>query len=267
MFVRKAAVAGMFYPGDTDELQTYLNSVIAKNPAVEPKEVIVPHAGYAYSGFVAAKAYSILKNFDTYIILAPNHTGLGKEISVFKGVYEMPFGDVETDDEIADSILSISGYAEEDYYAHLQEHSVEVQLPFIDFISDSSYKIIPIVVGTHNRNKLRDLGYAVSNAIMESLKKVLIVVSSDMNHYENRETTLKKDALAIGKILELDEEGFFDVVESYDISMCGAVCAYSALIAAKELNAKKARLIEHKTSGDVNGDYSQVVGYASIVIE
>ena len=267
MWIRKPAVAGMFYPLDKNELEAYIKSVVVRNPSIEPKAVIVPHAGYIYSGHVAAKVYSILKSFDTYIILAPNHTGLGEEISVFEGVCEMSYGSVYTDNETADLILQKSRYAKKDYHAHIQEHSIEVQLPFVDFISDDSYKIIPIVVGTHNRNKLRGLGYAISNAIRESSKKVLIVVSSDMNHYENQETTLKKDALAVEQILKLNEEAFFDTVESYDISMCGAACAYSALVAAKELGAEKAELLEHRTSGEINGDYSQVVGYASIVIE
>ncbi len=266
MVVRKPAVAGAFYPADVGELERYLRSVITPVARkVKPKAIIVPHAGYVYSGHVAAKAYSVIEPFETYIILGPNHTGWGEEISVFSGVYQMPFGDIETDDELAQVIVN-SSTAQFDYYAHLQEHSIEVQLPFIDYITDKPYRIVPIVIGTHNRSKLRILGLAMAKAIMESSRDTLIVVSSDMNHYENQETTMKKDTLAIEAILELNEEKLLDVVEQYSISMCGAAGSYAAIVAAKELGASEAVLVEHKTSGDVSGDYSQVVGYASLII-
>ncbi len=268
MVVRKPAVAGAFYPGDIEELKRYLDSVLGKETIkIKPKAVIVPHAGYIYSGHVAAKVYDLLEPFETYIILGPNHTGWGEEISVFSGVYQMPFGDVETDDELARIIVDNST-ARFDYYAHLQEHSIEVQLPFVDYISlGKPYRIVPIVVGTHNRKKLRMLGHAMAKAVYESHRDVLIVVSSDMNHYESQEITLKKDEIAIEAILRLDEEKLMDVVEAHNISMCGAAGSYAAIVAAKELGATEAHLVDHRTSGDVNGDYSQVVGYASLVIE
>ncbi len=267
MFVRKPAVAGAFYPADAQGLKSYLDGImIVEKSKIKPKAIIVPHAGYVYSGYVAAKAYSMIDSFDTYVVIGPNHTGLGEEISVFSGAYDMPFGTVETDDVIGNILLEYSD-AKFDYYAHLQEHSIEVQLPFIEYISNKPYKIVPIVIGTHNRKKLHALGLAISKAIKESQKDVLIVVSSDMNHYENQQTTLEKDRLAIDKILELDEEALFDNVEQYDISMCGVAGAYSAIIASKQLGATNALLVEHKTSGDVNKDYNQVVGYASIIIE
>lgn len=267
MFVRKPAVSGAFYPSDLKSLNSYLDSVIAvEKNKIKPKAIIVPHAGYVYSGYVAAKAYSMLDSFDTYIIIGPNHTGLGEEIAVFSGAYDMPFGAVETDDDIGNALLKYSD-AQYDYYAHLQEHSIEVQLPFIEHISNKPYKIVPIVIGIHDRKKLQALGLAISKAVKESKKDVLIVVSSDMNHYEDQRTTLEKDRVAIDKILKLDEESLFDSVERYDISMCGVAGAYSAIVASKQLGATSALLVEHKTSGDVNKDYTQVVGYASIIIE
>ncbi len=268
MFVREAVVAGAFYPLPYSQTKQYLDSVIAyTDKKISPYSIIVPHAGYVYSGHIAAKAYGMIKDFDAYIILGPNHTGLGEEISIFKGVYRMPFGDVYSDDELIQDILSFSEFAKEDYFAHIQEHSIEVQLPFIDYISNKPYKIVPIVVGTHSRYKLKELGIALANAINNIQKDVLIVVSSDMNHYENEDITNKKDMMAIDKILQLDEDGLLDVVEKNNISMCGVACAYCSIVASKRLGAQKASLIEHKTSGNVNGDYSQVVGYASLAIE
>ncbi len=267
MIVRKPVVAGTFYPLDKYDIDSYLNSVmIDVKHKKSPKAIIVPHAGYIFSASVAASAYSLLESFDTYIILGPNHTGLGKEISVFNGVYDMPFGKVNADEEICSLIVEHSS-AEFDEYAHIQEHSIEVQLPFIDYISKNKYSIVPVVVATGNRKKLTSLANAIYNAVKLSDKKILIVVSSDMNHYEDQKTTLQKDDMAIREILNLDEESLLDTVLENDISMCGIAPAYCAIKAAKLLNASKGELIEHKTSGEVNGDYSQVVGYASILIE
>ncbi len=268
MLIRKPVVAGMFYPEQDIDIEHYLNEVMEDvAQKIKPKSIIVPHAGYVYSGSIAAKAYSLIRDFDTYIILGPNHTGMGSELSVFDGIYEMPFGNIETDHGMIKEILSYSAYAEEDYYAHLQEHSIEVQLPFINRISHKPYSIVPIVVGTHNREKLRDLTGALCEVVKSQKKDVLIVVSSDTNHYENYDVTIKKDNIAIDNILSLDEDSLMDAVESYNISMCGASCAYCSILTSKCLSAKKASLIEHATSKEVNNDGSQVVGYASIVIQ
>ncbi len=267
MFVRKPTVAGMFYPSDPMELKRYLESVIDKNAVkISPKAIIVPHAGYVYSGHVAAKAYSVIEPFDTYIVMGPNHTGLGAEISVFDGVYDMPFGQVYPDEELIQRIAE-NEYVDIDYYAHLQEHSVEVQLPFIDFVTPNDYRVVTIVVGTQNISKLYSTAETIANAISESNKRILMVVSSDMNHYENQEITLKKDALAIEKMENLDENGLMRVCQTNGITMCGVAPAYIAIAASKMLGATKCTVLDHRTSGDVNGDYSQVVGYVAAVIE
>lgn len=266
MIVRDSIAAGSFYPGSLSALKSYLDGVMDnREKKISPIAILVPHAGYIYSGAVAAKAYSMLEDYDTYIILGPNHTGLGAAISTFKGEFDMLYGAVKTDDEAVDYIIANSS-AEIDVYAHANEHSIEVQLPFIDYISHN-YKIVPIVVGTLDLKRLSQLGHALSNFIKHTHKKTLIVVSSDMNHYEDEKTTLKKDRMAIEKIEQLDENGLVDTVKEFNISMCGIACAYSAIVASKNLGAKKAHLIEHRTSGNVNGDYSQVVGYASVIIE
>jgi len=266
MLVRKPAVAGAFYPSDPDELNSYLRSVLEPLKRLyKPKSIIVPHAGYVYSGAVAAKAYRLIESFETYIIIGPNHTGWGEEISVFSGTYQMPFGDIETDDEIIKTLTEQS-QARIDYYAHLQEHSIEVQLPFIEYITDKPYRIVPVVIGTHNREKLRQFGLAMAHAIEESHREVLIVVSSDMNHYEDHETTLQKDELAIEAIERLDEEALMNVVARYNITMCGVAGTYAAIIASKQLGATQAIAVDHRTSGEVNRDFSQVVGYLSMLI-
>ena len=266
MIVRDAIAAGSFYPGSLPALKSYLDGVMGnKENKISPIAIVVPHAGYIYSGAVAAKAYSMLENYDTYIILGPNHTGLGAAISTFEGEFDMLYGAVKTDDEAVDYIIANSS-AEIDAYAHMNEHSIEVQLPFIDYISHD-YKVVPIVIGTLDSKRLSQLGHTISNFIKRTHKKILIVVSSDMNHYEDEKTTLKKDRMAIEKIEQLDEGGLINTVERFNISMCGIACAYTAIVASKDLGAKKAELIEHRTSGEVNGDYAHVVGYTSIIIE
>ncbi len=267
MFVRRPAVADMFYPGNPDQLSEYLRSVIHNSTEkINPKAIIVPHAGYVYSGHVAAKAYSVIEPFDTYIVMGPNHTGLGGEISVFDGIYDMPFGKVYPDQDLIDKITE-NEYIGIDYYAHLQEHSIEVQLPFIDYITPNEYKVVTIVVGTQNVSKLYSAAETIAKVISESDKRVLMVVSSDMNHYENQEVTLKKDAIVIETMKKLDENELMRVCQLNGISMCGVAPSYIAVAASKMLGATKFTVLDHKTSGDINRDYSQVVGYLAAAIE
>lgn len=261
---RKPAVAGYFYPADEKELNEYLHSVIRYKPVVKPKCIFVPHAGYVYSGYIAAKVYSMIEPYDIYVILGPNHTGLGANISIFDGVYETPLGKVNPCESIIKEI-SMNPIVKKDYLAHLKEHSIEVQLPFIQFTNSSSFCIVPIVVGTFNLDHLDELGNALAKALEN--KNALIVVSSDFNHYEDQSTTLYKDNLAIKGILSLNPQEFIEIINKNDISMCGANIGYVALIASLKLGAKKATLIEHKTSFDVNGVSEQTVGYASIIIQ
>ncbi|WP_025270604.1 AmmeMemoRadiSam system protein B [Hippea sp. KM1] len=267
MQIRKPAVADLFYPASPEELHAYLNSVMFEpEKKIKPKALIVPHAGYVYSGEVAAKAYSLIDSFDTYIVMGPNHTGLGAEISIFDGIYQMPFGDVEPDIELIEAIAK-NEYAQIDYYAHLQEHSIEVQLPFINYISKKPYKIVPIVVGTHNVAKLYSMAETIAEIVRNANKDILMVVSTDMNHYEDQTITLMKDKDAIGMLKQLDENGLMRITQLKGITMCGVSAAYIAIAAAKMLNAKSCQIVEHKTSGDVSGDYTKVVGYLSAYIE
>ncbi len=263
--IRKEAVAGYFYPESKNELTRYLQSVIDYKPTFKPKAIIVPHAGYVYSGYVAAKAYSVIEPYETYVILGPNHTGLGEAISIFDGIYQTPLGKVEPCQSIIDELVQDASYAKRDYLAHAKEHSIEVQLPFIQFTNKSQFCIVPIVVGTMNISKLTDFGNHLANVLKS--KNALIVVSSDFNHYEDHDTTIYKDNLAIEKILSLSANGFIETIDKNDISMCGANIAYIALIASLKLNASKAILLEHKTSFNVSAIKEQTVGYASIIIQ
>ena len=267
MLVRKPAVAGLFYPDSNDELQAYLKSVIKPvEKKISPVAIIVPHAGYIYSGATAASVYSLIESFDTYLIFGPNHTGLGADISLFDGIYEMPFGEVRPDSELIEKIAK-GEYVEIDYYAHLQEHSIEVQLPFIDYISEGDYRIASIVVGTHNVAKLYSTAETIAKAIKEHNRSVLMVVSSDMNHYEDQNTTLIKDNKAIEAMKNLDENELLRITQAESITMCGVGGAYIAIAAAKMLGAKRFVEVDHRTSGEVNGDFDKVVGYLSAYIE
>ncbi|MCD6133506.1 MAG: AmmeMemoRadiSam system protein B [Deltaproteobacteria bacterium] len=271
MFVRLPAVSGSFYPDKAQELQGFLKQVM--KPESEPYDAIVsfsPHAGYIYSGEVAAAVFSSIKPADVYIILGPNHTGLGKPIALIdSGVFRMPLGDVGIDEKIGEYLLSCGEPVERDAIAHKHEHSIEVQLPFLQYISSlykKDFSIVPVVIGTQNYNALKALGEYMAKAIERDSRNVMIIVSTDMNHYENQELTLEKDRMALEKIEKLDEKGLLNVTVKYNISMCGVSGAVSAIVASKLLGAKKAIIIEHKTSGDVSGDYEHVVGYAAAVI-
>ncbi len=213
---------------------------------------------------MAAKAYNIIEPYDIYVILGPNHTGFGEYISVFDGIYKTPLGQVKPCQSIIEEITRNS-LIKKDRLAHINEHCIEVQLPFIQFTIKNNFCVVPIVVGLADLNVLWNLGDTIANVLKS--KNALIVVSSDFNHYEDQKTTIYKDNLAIEKILSLNEDEFVRTIEKYNISMCGANVAYAAIIASKKLGATSGMLIEHKTSFDVNGEKRQTVGYASIIIQ
>ena len=264
---RKPAVAGYFYKASPDKLQeqvsTYVETAAERIRAVG---VLAPHAGLIYSGAVAGAVYSRVILPSTFILIGPNHTGMGASVSVFtQGEWEMPNGDVQVDEQLAKTIISKSRYASDDHAAHSGEHSLEVQIPFIQyFISD--FKIVPVTMMSTALEVCKELGIAISNAIKETKRDALIVASSDMTHYESGRSAKEKDHKAIGKILALDPAGLHAVVKEYGISMCGYAPAVTMLYAAIELGASSAALVKYMNSGDVSGDYDQVVGYAGIIV-
>ena len=229
--------------------------------------LVVPHAGYMASGPVAAHAYYHLAKDgkpDVIVIFGPNHTGRGSALSIMnEGVWRTPLGDVEIDTETADQILQASSIIDVDEMAHAYEHSIELQLPFLQYLYGSDFKFVPICFRMQDLESSREVGKATAKALKG--KNALVIASSDMTHDEPQETAEKKDGLAIEAAIKMDEELYYSTVESYAISTCGYGPTIAAITAAKELGAKKAQLLCYKTSGDIFGDYhSRIVGYAAI---
>ncbi|MBI5682297.1 MAG: AmmeMemoRadiSam system protein B [Deltaproteobacteria bacterium] len=266
--IRKPAVAYQFYPGEPDQIKKMIREMVDEKVKKEDAiAIIAPHAGYVYSGRVAGSVYSHVRIPDNIILLGPNHTGLGDTVSVFAGgEWEMPFGGMTVNSELAHLLIEKSHHFIDDSLAHMREHSLEVQLPFIHHFNPKA-SIVPVTIMHLGLNDCIEIGKAIAGVIREYEGDTLVVVSSDMNHYESHEITKKKDKKAIDRILALDYEGLLKTVSRDDISMCGAIPAAIAIITAKELGAAGARLIDYATSGQTSGDYNHVVGYAGIVIQ
>ncbi|TAN63453.1 AmmeMemoRadiSam system protein B [bacterium] len=265
---RKPCVAGQFYPSDPAELEKTVKNFLIDNTLKERAvAVISPHAGYMYSGGVAGELFSNVIVPDDIILIGPNHTGLGEAVSIMpSGKWELPLGAVTINEKLAKWLLDESTMFSPDISAHLREHSLEVQLPFL-YVLNRNINIVPITVMPLGYDECLEVGSAIARAITKSGKDTLIVASSDMNHYEADKKTREKDSLAIKEALALNAKGLLDVTTSKKISMCGVVPATTAIVAAKALGASKARLVKYATSGETSGDYKQVVGYAGIIIQ
>ncbi|MBN2372622.1 AmmeMemoRadiSam system protein B [bacterium] len=267
MNIRRPAVAGQFYPGDAhrlvNEIKRLVNPNLSKQKAIG---IVSPHAGYMYSGQVAGITFSSIEIPETAIILGPNHTGYGHEASIMdEGTWVMPMGDVEIDNELARSILENSDVIQPDTLAHQAEHSLEVQIPFIQYLQPK-IKIVPIVIGGFGFPLCHSVAKDIASGIKSQNKDVLIVASTDLSHYVSQSTANQKDMKVIEKIEALDAKGLLDMVANERISMCGFMPVATMILAAKELGAKQARLIKYMTSGDVTGDYGHVVGYAGLIV-
>ncbi len=263
---RQSIAAYQFYPGDVSRLRGAIKAFLREEKREEALGIMVPHAGYVYSGKVAGMVYSRVKIPEDIILLGPNHTGYGERVSVYSGkTWKMPFGDVEVNNEIAELITDTIPFAKRDEGAHLREHSLEVQIPFLQYLKPS-IKIAPITLMYSDLDTCLETGRLLAEVITAYSKKVLIVISSDMNHYESHEITKSKDKYAIDEIIKLNPEGLWKAVRENDISMCGIVPALVGIKACLKLGAGRAQLIDYMTSGDTSGDYSHVVGYAGIVI-
>ena len=228
--------------------------------------LVCPHAGYMYSGPVAAHAYYELAldgKPDVVVFFGPNHTGYGSGLAVMnEGAWRTPLGDVEIDSETAKNILKESAVLDVDEIAHQYEHSIEVQLPFLQYLYGDSFRIVPIAFLMQDLVSSREIGKAVAKALEG--KNGLIIASSDMTHYEPHETAKKKDLMAIEAVKEMDEEKFYSIIQAHKISCCGYGPVAALIVASKHLRAKQAKLLCYRTSGDVIGDYSSVVGYAAV---
>lgn len=278
MKVRHPAVAGSWYAGTSAGLRAQieecfthkygpgkLTRVVEKGPR-SLVGLVCPHAGYMYSGPVAAHAYYKLAadgKPDIIVIFSPNHTGLGSALAAMNdGVWRTPLGDVEVDVQTANQILRESRIIDVNDRAHAHEHSIELQLPFLQYLYGSAFKFVPISFLMQDLEISREVGQAVAKALAG--KNALVIASTDMTHYEPQESAEKKDKMAIEAAVKMNEEQYYSTVESYRISACGYGPTIAAITAAKALGAKKAQLLCYKTSGDVTGDFSAVVGYASI---
>lgn len=263
--LREPAVAGMFYEKDAPALKKRLARYITEKPnKIRAKAIIVPHAGYIYSGQVAGEVYSSVEIPDIIILLGPNHTGAGVPVSVMNsGEWRTPLGDVKINEPLANEILKNTKAAEKDTKAHSREHSLEVQLPFLQFLK-KSFSFVPITFGEYDLKKLDAVADAIAKA--QKGKDVLIVASTDLTHYETAASAKEKDALVLHAIEKLDAEGLAREVAEKDISMCGWMPTYVAIKAAKLLGAKEGKIIKYMNSGDTSGDYNQVVGYGGAVI-
>jgi len=276
--VRSPAFAGSWYAGTLDRLRSQIEEAFTHRlgPGSLPTVVkdgprslvglVCPHAGYIYSGPVAAHGYYQLAKDgkpDVIVIFSPNHSGRGSALAVMReGVWRTPLGDVEIDAEIADKILQGSQIIDVDEVAHAYEHSIELQLPFLQYLYGSGFKFVPITFMMQDLESSREVGKATARAL--SGKNALVIASTDMSHYEPQERAEKKDKMAIDAAIKMDEEQYYATIESHAISSCGYGPTIAAITASKELGARKAKLLCYRTSGDVTGDYSGVVGYASI---
>lgn len=267
--IRAPVVAGQFYSGSKEALLKEIAGLGSNNSMQEDAiGVVCPHAGYVYSGEIAINVLGSIKPKERYIILGPNHTGLGAYFSLSTArCWKTPLGDVEVDKELSDRIRKNSKYIKNDDLAHSHEHSIEVQLPFLQYLN-KSFKFVPIVISYADSDAYREVGLGIARSVKDLglEKKVTIIASSDMTHYESQESARKKDRAAIEAMLKLDEKELFEKVTSMGITMCGYAPAIITMVASKELGAKKARLVRYATSGDASGDYSSVVGYAGITI-
>lgn len=277
--LRKPAVAGMFYPDDSEELVKTIEDCFlhsfgpGKIPDIEsfegndyPVNVMVPHAGFQYSGTIAAHSYcELAKNGfpEVFIIIGPNHTGLGSEVSVFnKGEWITPLGNIQIDEEFADTLISFSDFASADFAAHMREHSIEVQLPFLQYFSND-FKIVPVVLGSQTISAANDLAAAILKAGEKLDKSYWVIASSDLSHFNTQERANKVDGFVLEDIENMDEFKLLEEIIQYNITMCGYGPVMTTMILSKMCGKNTSEILAYKTSGDISGDLSSVVGYAS----
>jgi AmmeMemoRadiSam system protein B len=268
--VRRPAVSGRFYPDKpevlTQQLDQYLTASTGARKFETAKGCLVPHAGYMYSGKVAGAVFQRLPARASYIILCPNHTGRGAPLAIMaKGEWQTPLGKVSIDADLAAGLQHSCRLLMEDSKAHESEHAIEVELPFLQR-SVGNFTFVPIAIGASRYAALEALGRGMAQAVKASSGPVMIVASSDMNHYEPDDITRVKDRKAIAQILALDAPKLYEVIREEDISMCGYGPAVAMLTAVKDLGAASAELVRYATSADTSGDLSAVVGYAGMII-
>ncbi|MGA3292769.1 MAG: AmmeMemoRadiSam system protein B [Candidatus Acidiferrales bacterium] len=265
--IRPPAVAGSFYPSDPRELAREIDEYTAGGgPKTTARGCVVPHAGYVYSGHVAGAVYSQLEIPARCILLGPRHYPRGEPLAILsEGGFATPFGEARIDSSLARELARACPRLREDSVAHEREHSLEVQIPFLQRLA-GDFRFVPVVLGTDRYPMLEELGHAIAQVVAAQSEPVLVIASSDMNHYESDAITRVKDERAISRILALDPRGLYDTVRFEQISMCGYAATVAMLVAVRELGATEARLVRYATSGDISGDREQVVGYAGMIL-
>jgi MEMO1 family protein len=266
--IRSPAVAGRFYPDDPGQLREEADSLLAteNQDKIRARACVVPHAGYKYSGRVAGEVYRGMEIPSRVILIGPRHFPRGAPMAILSdGAWQTPLGLAPMDARLAGKLSRACPLLREDAVAHSAEHSLEVQLPFLQRLAPT-FSFVPIVIGTVQYGDLESLGHALAEVIRSELEPILLVASSDMNHYEADDVTRVKDRKAIDRILALEPRELFDTVRSEGISMCGYGATVAMLTAMRALGATRGELVRYATSGDVNGDLQEVVGYAGIVI-
>ena len=265
--IRPPAVAGRFYSDDPKQLSRDVDQYLDRTAEkVRALGCVIPHAGYIYSAHVAGAVYSTILIPSRIILLGPRHYPRGEQMAILsEGSWQTPLGDARIDWELARALARACPRLREDPVAHQAEHSLEVQLPFLQRLIPD-LRFVPVVLGTDRYPLLEELGHAVAEVIKAQKEPVLVIASSDMNHYERDSLTRVKDHRTIIQIVELNPRGLYDTVRSEAITMCGYAATVAMLVAVLDLGATKARLIRYATSGDISGDRERVVGYAGIVV-
>ncbi|HDO22244.1 MAG TPA: AmmeMemoRadiSam system protein B [Nitrospirae bacterium] len=265
--IRNPSVAGKFYFDDprmlNSQVEKYIDTHCEKKDCIG---IVSPHAGFVFSGPVAGSVYSHINIPDTVILLGPNHTGLGEMASLMSsGEWIIPTGTISIDEVLSSALIEKTALLSEDSRAHMFEHSLEVQLPFIYYFR-RDVKIVPIVLMRLDIDECMNLGKSIAEVINAMGRTVLLVASSDMSHYVPDDTARRLDKIAIDRILDIDPEGLYDVIMKNNITMCGYIPVTVMLFAARYLGAREAELIRYATSAEKSGDYDHVVGYAGMMV-
>ena len=266
--IRPPAVAGRFYPSESKELARQIAEFAPAASAGKTvaRGCVVPHAGYLYSGHVAGAVFSLLEVPARCILLGPRHYPRGEAMAILsQGSWRTPLGDAAIDTELAAELMRVCPRLREDAVAHEREHSLEVQIPFLQSLA-LDFRFVPVVLGEDRYALLEELGHAVAQVVAAQRERVLVIASTDMNHYENDASTRAKDEMAIAPMLRLDPRGLYDTVRGEGITMCGYAATTAMLVAMRDLGAEKAELVRYATSGDITGERDEVVGYAGLIV-
>ena len=278
---RKPSVSGIFYSSNKEQLVDELKGCFTNKifgpgrlpPSDQVRKIygmVSPHAGYLYSGSVAANGYYSVSSskFNNVILVGPNHYGLGSSVATtMNGIWESPIGDVMVNPQVAKDIASRATSMDFDEFAHSRDHSLEVQIPFLLFITEK-FRIVPIILTNQDEYLALELGSAISDTVNECISngdEFMLIASSDFTHYESNSEAHRKDSQLIKSILSLDITAFYYTLRQYNVSACGYGAIATVMVAAKNLGATRGELIRYATSGDVTGDKSSVVGYSSIL--